>query len=64
MQAFYPSKPDSSAEEPGVIVLGPEDSLENYGWFLDGRAGDKFKIEFKRTQEKGADVPSLSWTKV
>jgi polyketide synthase-associated protein len=49
-QAFFPG------EEPEV--LGPAESEEaSSGWFLDGKPGDVFRIEFHRTVE----TKKVSW---
>jgi len=62
-QAFYPaharSLPTSSGE-----VRGPDGHGWGQNWCLNNKAGDKFRIDFRRTLQLGSDETSISCTKV
>nr|AQS99277.1 type I polyketide synthase [Gambierdiscus polynesiensis] len=60
-QAIYPARPNSPWNE---AILGPDDPMEGLEWCLFGRAGDCFKIEFRRTLEDDADTMKLKWHKL
>lgn len=59
-QILYPSSEFAGCEEP-ADVNGPDDESEGCTWYLDGHAGDCFKIEFTRSRAECLDVKTVSW---
>eukprot|EP00413_Alexandrium_margalefii_P046685 CAMPEP_0204606950 /NCGR_PEP_ID=MMETSP0661-20131031/59388_1 /ASSEMBLY_ACC=CAM_ASM_000606 /TAXON_ID=109239 /ORGANISM="Alexandrium margalefi, Strain AMGDE01CS-322" /LENGTH=1037 /DNA_ID=CAMNT_0051618313 /DNA_START=45 /DNA_END=3158 /DNA_ORIENTATION=+ len=57
-EVFYPN-PDTAAAE---TVMGPDDLGGDLSWTIDGKAGDKFSIQFQRSFEDGKDAKKVSWT--
>jgi len=60
-QVLYPFEEWAGCQDPSAVG-GPDD--ESYGrtWFLDGRAGDRFRIELQRSRPGGRDEKQVSWT--
>ncbi|CAE8642132.1 unnamed protein product [Polarella glacialis] len=61
-QVLHPSSPRTSRDALGVVE-GPDDLGHGLNWFLNGRAGDAFRIELRRSLEdtQGTDTKSVSW---
>ncbi|CAE8649498.1 unnamed protein product, partial [Polarella glacialis] len=61
-QVLHPSSPRTSRDALGV-VQGPDDLGHGLNWFLNGRAGDAFRIELRRSLEdtQGTDTKPVSW---
>jgi len=57
-QVLYPSE-HNAAED--ALVFGPDEAIEDLRWFIDGRGGDTFRVEFQRLWEGGKDVKKVSW---
>jgi hypothetical protein len=58
-QVFWPSEFNDTSG-PGPYV----DRLNGWNWNLDGKPGDKFRIEFTRAYAFGVDTTSTSWRKL
>lgn len=61
-QVFYPNKPKATSQDSSE-VLGPDDLGHGLNWFLDGKAGDTFRIQFQRSVATGQDAKAVSWTR-
>jgi len=61
-QVFYPHEELSSCGDP-KSVGGPDDESDGRTWFLDGKPGDVFRIELRRSNEQGFDVRQVFWEK-
>eukprot|EP00403_Amphidinium_massartii_P028190 CAMPEP_0178402700 /NCGR_PEP_ID=MMETSP0689_2-20121128/16981_1 /TAXON_ID=160604 /ORGANISM="Amphidinium massartii, Strain CS-259" /LENGTH=1003 /DNA_ID=CAMNT_0020023617 /DNA_START=31 /DNA_END=3038 /DNA_ORIENTATION=- len=55
-QAFMPSISGAAAKE--VSIVGPVPEEPDLRWSLSGQKGDIFRIDFRRSKERGA----VSWT--
>jgi len=58
-QVLYPAIPGGGG---ACEVLGPDDEGSDLNWFVDGKAGDVFRVQFQRTFEEGADIKKVSWS--
>lgn len=61
-QVIWPSSALSRSGS-NTLIQGPNEGGHGLNWFLDGRAGESFRIEFKRAQQEEEDVISLAWMK-
>jgi len=52
-QVFYPDPDPGVGEKVGI--LGPDERGEGLYWCIAGRAGDKFRIDFRRSFEDGQE---------
>lgn len=58
-QTFYPKEPNADAT---AKVMGPDCCGLGKSWRLGGKAGDIFRVEFRRTTHPdGRDQRSISW---
>uniref|UniRef100_A0A7S4Q9J2 Ketosynthase family 3 (KS3) domain-containing protein n=1 Tax=Alexandrium monilatum TaxID=311494 RepID=A0A7S4Q9J2_9DINO len=64
-QVLYPS-PDGSAGSLAHPVLGPDTALATRGmnWFLDGKPGDIFRIEYQMAMDHGAIRKAVAFRRV
>jgi len=60
-QALYPLQEMAGCEDP-TAVGGPDDESFGRAWFLDGKAGDRFKLELRRSRRTGRDEKQVFWT--
>jgi len=60
-QALYPLEEMSGCQEPSAVG-GPDDDSLGRAWFLDGQAGDRFRIEMRRLRTSGRSEKRVSWT--
>jgi len=58
-QAFHP---EAAGALDGSSVEGPDDYFHGLNYYLNGTAGDVFRIEFQRTFDEGQEIRALSWT--
>lgn len=63
MQVFHPQTMQDNNGETG-IATGPDDADQTYCWFLNGQAGDVFRIEFNRDVADWVDSKRISWRKL
>jgi len=61
-QVFYPAAGQPTSNNwDGEDVAGPDTGLGANTWRLEGRSGDKFRIEFLRSVGNGLDARRISW---
>lgn len=60
-QAIYPLVELAGCEDP-ASVGGPDDESLGRVWCLDGRPGDRFRLELRRSTRSGRDEKLVSWT--
>jgi len=63
-QVFYPSEPQAVVGRDASAVSGPDADSGGVCWMLEGKAGDKFKIDFQRVVTAESDKKSVSWTRL
>merc|ERR1712070_1199096 len=62
-QTIYPVNPYAVLETCNP-VMGPDQMGRAYYWYLQGKAGDVFKIELRRVYEEGSVSLTMNWTKL
>jgi len=61
-QVFYPAAGQPTSNNwDGEDIAGPDTGLGANTWRLEGRSGDKFRIEFLRSVGNGLDTRRISW---
>eukprot|EP00931_Biecheleriopsis_adriatica_P055598 TRINITY_DN32914_c0_g1_i1.p1 TRINITY_DN32914_c0_g1~~TRINITY_DN32914_c0_g1_i1.p1 ORF type:complete len:1181 (-),score=231.29 TRINITY_DN32914_c0_g1_i1:30-3572(-) len=61
-QAFFPETVEATTCKASTEVAGPGPWESGLAWRLQGKAGDVFSIEFRRSQEFDKDDLAISWT--
>merc|ERR1711918_241482 len=56
-QVLYPLEEASDS-----TVGGPDDESDGRAWLLNGKVGDRFRIEMTRSRRNGCDEKHISWT--
>jgi len=62
-QVVHPSEPRCKRDAVGAAE-GPDDKGHGLNWFLDGQAGDTFRIEMVRSGEGDSQQTSVSWDRL
>eukprot|EP00931_Biecheleriopsis_adriatica_P114881 TRINITY_DN90762_c0_g1_i1.p1 TRINITY_DN90762_c0_g1~~TRINITY_DN90762_c0_g1_i1.p1 ORF type:complete len:1166 (-),score=245.01 TRINITY_DN90762_c0_g1_i1:54-3194(-) len=62
-QVLHPEAPRTTANVLGK-VQGPDDQGHGLNWFLDGQAGDTFRIELARSGEAGMFEHLVTWERI
>jgi 3-oxoacyl-(acyl-carrier-protein) synthase len=60
-QVFYPATPQGSGEE---YIVGPRDGGHGLNWFIDGRVGESYRIQFSRKVVGDMDDKKVSWARI
>lgn len=59
-QGFYPAVVDAGMSPE---ILGPDDCGYGMHWMIEGQVGDKFRVEFHRSNQEGKDNRRITWNK-
>jgi len=60
-QALYPLEEMAGCTDPSAVG-GPDDESYGRAWFLDGRPGDRFRIDLRSAKSSGRGEKQVSWT--
>lgn len=60
-QVFYPATPQGNGQE---YIVGPRDGGHGLNWFIDGKIGETYRIEFERKVEAGRESKKVSWARI